>query len=118
MTGISLFKLVDYSMSAATFQSGETQDGGRLLQVSGMKIVYNTQLEGHRVISIDVWDKQTQSYQPVERLKYYKFATDSYLCGAYDPYPTLLGEGLIIDGEAWRRSTDVKWDGSTDVFTT
>ncbi|CAB9531000.1 Gamma-aminobutyric acid (GABA) B receptor (Partial), partial [Seminavis robusta] len=99
MTGVSLFKLIDYSMGAATFESGETQDGGRLLQVSGMKIVYNTQLQEHRVISIDIWDEQTQAYQPIERLNYYSFATDSYLCGAYDPYPSLLGEGLVVQGE-------------------
>jgi hypothetical protein len=29
----------------------------------------------------------------------YKFATDSYVCGAYDPYPDLTGGIFVIEGE-------------------
>lgn len=74
--------------------------GGRLLQVSGMKIVYNTDLDTSRIISIDIIDKKTNTFEPLDRLKLYKFATDSYLCSAYDPYPSLLGsDTLVVEGE-------------------
>ena len=65
-----------------------------------MKIVYNTDLDTSRIISIDVLDKETGKFEPLDRLKLYKFATDSYLCSAYAPYPSLLGfDTLVIEGE-------------------
>jgi len=99
MSGISLFRLLNYTTSVSTFESGDTDAGGRLLQVSGIKYKYNTQLKGSRLVAIDVWDEDTQEYLPVERLKLYKFATDSYLCGDYDPYPSFLTEELTMEGE-------------------
>ena len=65
-----------------------------------MKIVYNTELDSSRIISIDILDRETKSFEPLDRLKLYKFATDSYLCSAYDPYPSLLGsDTLVVEGE-------------------
>jgi hypothetical protein len=93
MSGVSLFKLLNYTTSVFT------SDGGRLMQVSGMKVAYNTLLEESRLIAVDVWDKVAQSYQPLDRLKMYKFATDSYVCSAYNPYPALTGGDFAIDGE-------------------
>jgi hypothetical protein len=99
MSGVSLFKLLNYTTSVSTFEGEDTSNGARLLQVSGMKVTYNTRLEESRLIAVDVWDKVTQSYQPLDRLKMYKFATDSYVCAGYEPYPALTGGDFAIDGE-------------------
>uniref|UniRef100_A0A7S4JBK6 G-protein coupled receptors family 3 profile domain-containing protein n=1 Tax=Odontella aurita TaxID=265563 RepID=A0A7S4JBK6_9STRA len=99
MNGVSLFRLVNYTVGVATFQSTDSKMGGRLLQVSGMRVTYNTQIRGSRVISLDVWDENEAKYLPIDRLRLYKFATDSYLCGVYEPYPSLLGANLVVEGE-------------------
>ena len=62
--------------------------------------MYNTELDTSRIISIDVLDKETNKFEPLDRLKLYKFAADSYMCSAYDPYPSLLGsDTLVVEGE-------------------
>lgn len=100
MNGIHLFQLLNYSMSVATFEGENTDDGGRLLQISGLKITYNTELSPSRIISIDVFDRGSGLFQPIDRLKLYEFATDSYLCGGYKPFVSLLGDGnLVVEGE-------------------
>lgn len=99
MTGVSLFKLLDYSINTATFEPEVSDDGGQLLQVSGMKIAFNPKLEEHRIISIDVFDKENETFVPVERLRLYSFATDSYVCGGYDFYAEILGNSLVFEGE-------------------
>jgi 5'-nucleotidase, C-terminal domain len=93
ISGKSLFQLLDYSIATSTFEGWDSDNGDRLLQVSGINIVYNTAIpQGQsRILSIHVWKEDTQQWQHVERLELYKFATDSYLCSAYDPYPDLLG---------------------------
>ena len=48
---------------------------------------------------MEVYDKETKIYQPIERLKLYKFATDSWNCGGFDPYPSFFGSELQIKGE-------------------
>lgn len=99
LTGISLFNLVKYSVNAATFEGENTSNGDRLLQVSGMRVTYNTQLKPSRLVQIEIWDKERDQFLPVERLKLYRFVTDSYMCSGFDPYPSLLGESLILPGE-------------------
>ena len=93
MAGVSLFQMLDYSISVSTFESEDTNDGERLLQVSGLQVVYNTQIErgSPRIISIKVWNQEEKDWLPVEQLSMYKFATDSFVCSAYDPYPDFLG---------------------------
>jgi len=87
-------------MSVATFEGVDTEDGGRLLQVSGMRVTCNTKLEGSRIVAIDIHDRHANIYRPLDRLQIYKFATDSYLCDAYTPFPSLLGSNaLVVEGE-------------------
>jgi 7 transmembrane sweet-taste receptor of 3 GCPR/5'-nucleotidase, C-terminal domain len=112
MTGLSLYKLFDYSMSMATFQSEYTINGDRLLQVSSsVRVTYNTRLNKttttavlssspSRLVSIEVWNETMHDFEPLERLKLYPFATDSWMCQGFDPFPALLGsEMLVIPGE-------------------
>ncbi|KAL3923679.1 MAG: hypothetical protein SGILL_001521 [Bacillariaceae sp.] len=99
MSGLSLFKLLNYTTSVATFEGQDTDDGGRLLQVSGMKVTFNTQLKESRLIAVDIWDESEQSYAPLDRSKLYTFSSDSYVCGGYDPYPDLTGGDFRLAGE-------------------
>ncbi|KAL9186795.1 hypothetical protein ACHAXT_010515 [Thalassiosira profunda] len=102
MSGVSVFKLLNYSTAVATYESTYTPMGDRLLQLSGMRMTYNTLVEGDgtgRLMAVEVWDKEEKKYLPLERLKLYTFATDSWMCGGFDPFPSLLGEELVIEGE-------------------
>eukprot|EP00985_Skeletonema_marinoi_P011705 scaffold5563_cov144-Skeletonema_marinoi.AAC.1 len=100
INGVHLFQLLNYSMSVATFEGENTDDGGRLLQLSGLKVTYNTELSPSRIISIDVLDRESGEFKPIDRLQIYEFATDSYLCGGYKPFPGLLGrDNLVVAGE-------------------
>ena len=102
MSGVSLFRLLNYSVALANFESTYTENGDRLLQVSGMQYTYNTELErggGGRLISVDTWDKEGGAFRPLDRLSMYKFATSSWMCEGFHPFPALLGEELRIEGE-------------------
>lgn len=100
---MSIFRLLDYSTRIATFESTYSPLGDRLLQVSGMRYTYNTLLPADektsRIVAIDIWDEATQSYLPLDRLKLYKFASDSWMCLGFEPYPSLLGAELVVEGE-------------------
>lgn len=100
MTGLSLFQLFNYSTSLATYQSVWTRNGDRLLQLSGARVTYNTALNQSRLVSIEMWDDSTEDYVPLERLRTYKFATDSWMCSGFEPFRTMLSAAeLIIPGE-------------------
>jgi len=103
MSGVSVFRMFNYSTAVATFESTFTSKGDRLLQMSGMKISYNTLLDGSgpgRLMSVDVWDHEAQEYLPLERLKLYKFTTDNWMCNHFDQFPSFLKSDLVIDGES------------------
>jgi 7 transmembrane sweet-taste receptor of 3 GCPR/5'-nucleotidase, C-terminal domain len=99
MSGLSLYKLLNYTTSVSTFEGEDTSEGGRLLQVSGLKVTYNTQLKKTKLVAVDVWDAAQRKYVPLDRLKLYTFSSDSYVCGAYDPYPDLTGGDFVMTGE-------------------
>lgn len=99
MNGVSLFKLFNYSINEATFEGENTDNGDRLLQVAGIRVTYNLQLQGQRLVRMEVWDKQKKLYEPVQRLNLYKFVTDSFSCAGFDPFPTLLRTNLTSPGE-------------------
>ena len=103
MSGISLFQMLDYSIRTATFEGEDTNDGERLLQLSGMQVVYNTQIPigTSRIIGMKVWDDDEEKWLDVERLSMYSFVTDSYMCSAYDPFPEFLGANgnYTLEGE-------------------
>lgn len=99
ISGLNLFHVFNFSTSVATFEGELTDTGGDLLQFAGMRITYNTELSPSRLLSIDVWDEENGAYLPLERLRMYSFATDSYLCGGNEPFPDLLVKNLVIEGE-------------------
>eukprot|EP00668_Euglena_longa_P010228 GGOE01012406.1.p1 GENE.GGOE01012406.1~~GGOE01012406.1.p1 ORF type:complete len:1001 (+),score=330.95 GGOE01012406.1:213-3005(+) len=109
--GVTLFDIFNRSTALATFTADIVGTSDRLLQVSGARLTYNAALSPitGRLIAIDVWDKTTQQYLPLERLKLYTIATDSYFCGSFDSFPTYvsarytgevkakLGDGTLQD---------------------
>jgi len=100
MSGVSVFQLLNHSTTVATFESTKTDFGDHLLQMSGMRMSYNTLVEGDtRLMSVDVWDEEVGDYLPLERLKLYKFATTSWVCNHFGLYPQLLGSNLQMEGE-------------------
>ncbi|CAB9508824.1 Gamma-aminobutyric acid (GABA) B receptor [Seminavis robusta] len=100
MSGISMFRMFNFSTSSATFSGADTVAGGDLMQVSGVRLTYNTQLVGSRLVGLDIWNQTQQEYQPVERLQMYKFASDSYNCLFNDPFNQFTGSLLTIPGES------------------
>ncbi|KAL7529722.1 hypothetical protein ACHAXR_009329 [Thalassiosira sp. AJA248-18] len=102
MSGVSIYRLLNYSTAVSTFESTYTPMGDRLLQMSGMRMTYNTLVDGSgpgRLMAVEMWNKDKNSYVPLERLRLYRFATDSWMCNGFDPYPSLFGSELQIDGE-------------------
>lgn len=104
ISGLSLFKLLEYSVAH------------ELLQVSGLKIVYNSELQGSKIVSIQVWNETQQRFAPIQRLQLYSFATDNYLCHVNDPFPALLGGDFFLEGEEpgnsgwWSPTQETTWD--------
>eukprot|EP00538_Stauroneis_constricta_P012874 CAMPEP_0119549126 /NCGR_PEP_ID=MMETSP1352-20130426/2901_1 /TAXON_ID=265584 /ORGANISM="Stauroneis constricta, Strain CCMP1120" /LENGTH=1270 /DNA_ID=CAMNT_0007594597 /DNA_START=577 /DNA_END=4389 /DNA_ORIENTATION=+ len=101
MTGISLFRMLEFVTRIVPFDAIDSDEGDQLLQVSGMKITYNTRIPigTSRLIGVEVLNKETGQYEAIERLKLYSFVTDSYLCGAYLRYPEFTGSALVLPGE-------------------
>ncbi|KAL3917615.1 MAG: hypothetical protein SGILL_004629, partial [Bacillariaceae sp.] len=99
MTGLSVFRLFNFSTSVATFQTEYTDLGDRLLQISGARVTYNSELEGSRLLNVEIRNKTTAQYEPIQRLQLYSFATDNWVCTGFDSFPALLGSELVIDGE-------------------
>mmetsp|Transcript_23420 Transcript_23420/g.53443 ORF Transcript_23420/g.53443 Transcript_23420/m.53443 type:complete len:660 (-) Transcript_23420:285-2264(-) len=104
LSGLSIFKILDYSASVATFTSTYSEMGDRLMQVSGLRYTYNTELNGPRIISIDVWDKGVENFVPLQRLKLYSVVSDNFLCGIFDPFPEFF-KSEAIEGEVPSRVT-------------
>mmetsp|Transcript_32071 Transcript_32071/g.59275 ORF Transcript_32071/g.59275 Transcript_32071/m.59275 type:complete len:1074 (+) Transcript_32071:111-3332(+) len=100
MSGVSVFRLLNHSTALATYESTYTALGDRLLQMSGMKMSYNTLIvNGTRLISVEMWDNEANEYLPLERLKLYKFATTSWMCNHFDQFPSLFGSDLQMEEE-------------------
>ncbi|KAL3943618.1 MAG: hypothetical protein SGBAC_002327 [Bacillariaceae sp.] len=93
ISGANMFQLFNYSIHYATFEGEDTQNGGLLLQLSGMRLSYNLQLPNTtRIVKMEIWDEETDTYSNVVPHKLYSFATDSFICFVYHSYPELLGE--------------------------
>ena len=99
MSGVSVFNLFNFSIAMATFEGENTANGSLLLQVSGMRLTYNTRLTGSRLISIEIHDEESNTFLPVERLKLYTFATDSFMCTGNKPFVDFLNSRLVFPGE-------------------
>ena len=95
-SGVSIFRILNFALNNTSLQSEWTSNGDRLLQVSGLRVTYNTNFEGeHKLVSLAIWNDAAEDYVPVERLKIYKFATSSWECTGMDPLPMFLNDMLM-----------------------
>mmetsp|Transcript_26119 Transcript_26119/g.71991 ORF Transcript_26119/g.71991 Transcript_26119/m.71991 type:complete len:1332 (+) Transcript_26119:126-4121(+) len=95
LTGLGLLRVLQNSIDKATFgPTDSTSTGGRLLQVSGLQIVYNSQIPkgDHRILSVQVWDERYGRFVPLQKTKLYTFATNTHICKTFSDFPPLLGE--------------------------
>lgn len=103
MSGVSLFGILDYSIRTATFEKQQSEQAAQLLQVAGLRITYSDQLPSgsSRLLAVDVLTKKKKKWKALNPAGLYTFATMSYECGAYQPYPTLTGTdgSFSIQGE-------------------
>jgi class 3 adenylate cyclase len=94
ISGVTLFELLNQSVTLSTFQGLNTPTGDRLLQTSGLRYTYNTLLNGTgvgaKLIGIDIWNNKTRAYEPIERLKLYKFACDNFVCQSFAPFSDII----------------------------
>ena len=82
---MTVFRLFELATREAAFAAERIQNGDRLFQVSGLRYVYNTDIEAPRLIKLEILDMETGQYTPVERLKLYKYATSSWMCSGFHP---------------------------------
>lgn len=101
ISGLNIWKLANHSVSAAIFSYANTAEGGNVLQSSGLRITYNTLLDRSpgRLVDLKIWNATQEAFVPIERLKIYKFATNSYNCCCNDPFNEILSTNLNIPGE-------------------
>jgi len=104
MTGLSIHRALAFSVNSTVFDGYyESQDyllnKQGLFQVSGMRYSYNYELDGEKILSVDVWDEETKSYQPLERTKLYTFVSGRHLCFTFKGFPPYFTDLLTADGE-------------------
>lgn len=103
-SGTTLWQALNASLAWSTFEGEDTATGGHLVQVSGLRIVFNTRLNystgiGARLVSVHVLDRQTNRFEPLNRSHLYSYAADSYLC-CCTPAGTLL-QRKLFEGETY-----------------
>jgi class 3 adenylate cyclase len=89
ITGLNVWKILNYSIGIDLTPDFKW-DGQRLLQLSGVRIRFNKDLFPERLLSVEVLNKKTDSYEPLDRLKLYTVAMPSYECTALPPYSDIV----------------------------
>eukprot|EP00667_Euglena_gracilis_P001577 EG_transcript_1577 len=92
LLGLTVWELLNHSLALATFTAAIQGTSDRLLQVSGLRVTYNPALSptSGRITQIEAWSEATQRYVPLERLRAYTVATDSFLCASFDAFPAFF----------------------------
>ena len=105
--GLKVWEMLNYSTALAMFGDELDSTGHYLLQLSGLRMAYNPQLKGTRLLTVDVWDRASDVWAPLQRLQLYSFAVEGRLCTVVPPFngwlqARYLGEesGHIIDAFA------------------
>ena len=106
LSGVTIFKILHFSTSVASFTSTYSENGHKLMQVSGLRYTYNTKLKESRLITVEVWDENSGQYLPLVPLQLYSVVTDNFLCSIFDPFPTFFGSNFI-EGEVPGAITDI-----------
>jgi len=102
MSGGSLFRLFNYSLSLAFPELKALPvgfDNSTLLQVSGLEIQFDSTRRASPIISMNIWNQTESKMMPIERMQLYSFAADSFLCRVDDYFRAFLTTGLVEPGE-------------------
>ena len=98
--GLKVWEMLNHSTALATFTDQRTPTGNQLLQLSGLRMTYNARLRGGaRLLGVEVLDRAAGAWRPLERLRLYTFAVESFLCTGFEPYKTMLK--AKYEGEVW-----------------
>jgi len=117
LSGLTIFKILHYSTSVASFTSTFSDMGDRLMQVSGLRYTYNTKLKESRIIAVEVWDENSGQYLPLVSRKLYSVVADNFLCSIFDPFPTFFGSD-IIEGEVPGVITEILQQSAVEEYLT
>mgnify|MGYP003867968791 CR=1 FL=1 len=99
--GASLLKLLDGAFNTTAAGEDDTAARAKLLQVAGVKVVYNKKLETtSKLVSVQVWYKEERVFQDINPLRLYTFATESDICTSNSWYgPSLEREDLLMEND-------------------
>eukprot|EP00934_Nitzschia_sp_Nitz4_P004405 Nitzschia sp. Nitz4//scaffold65_size103378//56010//59639//NITZ4_004469-RA/size103378-processed-gene-0.51-mRNA-1//-1//CDS//3329556249//4395//frame0 len=123
MTGNSMLRLLQHSIATTSFGPYDgVQTGGRLLQVSGMRLLYNNELEAGtgNILSVGVWNKSRGEFVPLNRTQIYSVASCNHLCFTFSDFPNYMGPLLVEEGEAAAvayADTDIKNEAKNYLLT-
>ena len=95
VTGPALMRILDHGLSFLQTDGllNQTLSAGAFLQASGLRYRYNTLLPvGQRIVSVEVFDKETSTFLPLSRRKIYAMATSEYLIQGGDDYGEFMGD--------------------------
>lgn len=123
LTGNSLLRVLQYSITTASFGPyDDEKTAGGLLQVSGLRFVYNNELDPDtgNILSLDVWDREKDAYLPINRTRLYTVASCNHLCFTFLDFPDYLGSFLVEEGEVPAVAypdTDIKNEAQSYLLT-
>jgi len=81
ITGAELLAAIENGVS------GVEEEAGRFPHVGGMRYVFDPAVEaGARVMAVDVWDGESESFVPLDSDAIYTIATNNYLADGGDGY--------------------------------
>jgi class 3 adenylate cyclase len=102
--GLRIYQLFSYALSVSAFTTTYTASGADLLQAAGVRIEYVMDHDvggiGAKILSFEVFNKTTSQYLPLDRLRYYTFASNDFLCGVHGVYSSMLSGNNAYRGES------------------
>lgn len=85
LKGATIMQILEHGVSYA--EDKKNDNTGRFLQVSGLKFsYYPDKARGRRIARVEVFDSGLGRYMPLDPLKIYSVATNSYLAQGGDNY--------------------------------
>jgi hypothetical protein len=98
ISGLTIWEMFNASLGLSTAPLRTlTASGDRLLQFAGMKVAYNPNLTGSRIIEIRILNAARNVYEPLERLRLYSYASESFTATLSAPFTDFLA--ARYDGE-------------------
>lgn len=101
MLGITVWEMLNYSMGFNLSTTFQPNGGNALLIPSGMRVRYGNHLTGggEKIIQLDVLNRTTKAWEPLDRLRRYVVATTNYECQIH-PWYTMMHNRAKYAGES------------------